>query len=224
MTSQEINNLLNELMATWIGRKADYPPGQYIGECLSLVKLWVDKVAGRKVAPPAGGWGNYYYTRFPAPLGNYFEKKIYVSGASYSKGSLVTYDATHHIAILLSNGPTKHEVFEQNADPDHSPSHRSYRPNSYATGILVIKAQGGDMITNREDNRQLFLDICFRNPLPQEVDRYVGWELQRAREDLRRNASRRDLDIMAKAYYDNGAKIPEQFTAQDLGPGVYKVN
>lgn len=49
-------------------------------------------------------------------------------------------------------------------------------------------------IKDREENRQLFLAWVARNPLPQEVDRYIGWTVRDAFTDIAKNASREVID------------------------------
>lgn len=138
MNQEQANSLLTQLRGETAGQRVEYLG--FKGECLSLVKLWVDKVAGRKLAPSAGGFGDYYWSRFPAPLGNYFVKENYVVGREYPTGSLVTYSRTHHIAIWLNNvDKSNHLVYEQNANPDGSGAHTAQRSNSLITGILVLK-------------------------------------------------------------------------------------
>ncbi len=138
MTQEQANNLLTQFRGETAGQRIAYLG--FKGECLSLVKLWVDKVAGKKVAPSAGGWGDYYWLRFPAPLNSYFEKQEYVAGREYPSGSLVTYARTHHIAIWLNNvDRNNHQVYEQGADPDGSTAHTGVRANSRVTGILVLR-------------------------------------------------------------------------------------
>lgn len=135
---QHANDLLTQFRGETAGKRVAYLG--FTGECLSLVKLWVDKVAGKKLAPSAGGFGDYYWSRFPAPLPSYFDKQDYVPGREYPTGSLVTYAATHHIAIWLNNvDKNNHLVYEQNADPNGSGAHTATRANSRITGILVLK-------------------------------------------------------------------------------------
>jgi len=63
-------------------------------------------------------------------------------------------------------------------------------------------------IQNEEDNRQLFLAWCARNPYPHEVGRYIGKKVKDAFNDIAKNANRKDIDKMCVAYYKNGSQIP----------------
>lgn len=208
--------------------RVGYPAGSYVGECLSLVKYWVDVVAGKTVAPSAGGFGDYYYSKFPAPLSTYFTKVNYVPGQNYPAGSLVAYAATHHLAIWKrDNGNGTHTVFEQNADPDGSAPHEGTRSNSRVTGILVIKvtaptpAPGLDMpaIGSRiqlvpKDNRTTYkagtADVAGHIPVIDDTFIYVvrGYDSKYPGRILINSASGGGNGVGLALYYVGGARIP----------------
>lgn len=142
MNQSQVNTLLNKFIEDF----GNNPDGErvgydgYVGECLSLVKHWVDAIAGKSVAPSSGnGEGSGYYTVFPHPLSTYFTKESWQPGKSYPAGSLVVNIPTKHIAIFLAAGKATTDVYEQNADSDGSAPHKANRANSRIDGVLVLK-------------------------------------------------------------------------------------
>ena len=56
------------------GQSKGYPEGQYVGECLSIVKLYIKECFGIN-PPPSGTNSAYgYWSNFPSPLDTVFEK------------------------------------------------------------------------------------------------------------------------------------------------------
>lgn len=142
---QEIDSLLQQLIAQYAGQRPDYYG--YAGECLSLVKRWVDVVRngnlnGAMGAPPStDGWGSGYWSQPPEVISELFEKQGYDGNAIYPAGSLFVNVRTHHIGILLDNQPGSNyaHVFQQNANPDGSAAHTGDRLKANIDGILVLK-------------------------------------------------------------------------------------
>lgn len=56
------------------GKTIGFPAGSYVGECLSLVKVWIQEKYG--FYPPASGCNGArcYWSVFPQPLDKYFDK------------------------------------------------------------------------------------------------------------------------------------------------------
>jgi hypothetical protein len=141
----EINSLLSQLMTKCNGEFVEY--WGYPGQCLSLGKRWLDTVRngyvyGPQAAPASpNGTGSGYYSNVPAQVMEFFNPEPYNPGASYPAGSMFVNTATEHIGILLDNqvGSANAKVYEQNADPDHSPAHQAQRSKSRIDGILVIR-------------------------------------------------------------------------------------
>lgn len=88
--------------------------------------------------------------------------------------------------------------------------------------VHVGQIIGVEMINNKEDERQLFLDVLARNPYPQEVGRYVGKTLSEARNDIRGNADRLNINKMASAYYQNNSQIPGSQEFEPITEQLYK--
>ena len=67
MTTQEFKN-------KYAGQTLGYPEGNYVGECLSLVKVYIKEMFGIN-PPPSGSNSAYgYWSNFPNPLSDVFEK------------------------------------------------------------------------------------------------------------------------------------------------------
>lgn len=63
-----------EFINKYLGQKKGYPEGSFVGECLSIVKLYILECFGIN-PPPSGTNSAYgYWTNFPNPLGTKFEK------------------------------------------------------------------------------------------------------------------------------------------------------
>lgn len=96
-----------------------YPGGMYYGECLSLVKRYIQELYG--IDPPASGvkaaWG--YWDLFPEPLPQAFDRVAYELGKMPSPGDIVIWKKTAkipngHISIAVSGYPEGFISFEQN--------------------------------------------------------------------------------------------------------------
>lgn len=163
LTQAQLSAAIDKASVKYKGQKVADQAGGYPGECLSLVKkIYGDDILHVQMPGAVNGyaWGDGYYKYFSQslPLPTHFKKEVYVPGKNYPKGSLVIYAPTHHIAIWLKdNDNGTHTVLEQNADPDHSPTHISVRANSRVTGILTPRvkappATGGTAKVIREAN------------------------------------------------------------------------
>ena len=96
-----------------------YPGGMYRGECLSLVKRFIEEQCG--IAPPPSGvgsaWG--YWDRFPDPLPDAFDKVTYEPGKMPLPGDIIIWRKTPpmlngHIAIAVMGHKDGFIAFEQN--------------------------------------------------------------------------------------------------------------
>jgi len=116
MTQATLNAKLDDFINRRKGQQIAYNGG-FKGECLSLVKQYMTEVFG--FAAPASGTGTAigYYSRFPAPLGNYFTKRAFSPNFNPPKGSVVVYGANPgnpagHIAIIVGS---QTDIFDQNS-------------------------------------------------------------------------------------------------------------
>lgn len=84
----------------------------YLGECLSLVKRYIQDMTG--IDPPASGTGSAwgYWKIFPAPLGRYYERIEYLEGVNFpTPGDIVIWQPSKyasqygHIDICVVSYP-----------------------------------------------------------------------------------------------------------------------
>jgi hypothetical protein len=118
--------------------------GEYGAQCWDLVELYAEQVLQVPKEPWAitlGPLGAAYeaWTVFDTHMQQYFDKIL----AGEQQSGDICVDEAHiggpegHIYIYVS--PT--EVFEQNANPDGSPSHLFNRPTTYLLGSLRRKGE-----------------------------------------------------------------------------------
>lgn len=79
----------------YLGKTKGYPDdAQYLGECLSIVKLYIKECFGIN-PPPSGTNSAYgYWTNFPSPLGTVFEKITNTPTAIITKGCIPIWKPT----------------------------------------------------------------------------------------------------------------------------------
>ena len=65
---------IKEFISNYQGKIKGYPDGQFVGECLSLVKLYIKECY--EISPPPSGTNSAYgyWSNFPNPLGTKFKK------------------------------------------------------------------------------------------------------------------------------------------------------
>jgi hypothetical protein len=123
MTHDAFNQKVDAFISKYIDKSVGYPTNnEYRGECLSVVKWYMKELWGFN--PPSSGVNSAYgyWTNFPAPLGNYFDKIPNTpTGVPQKgdvviwKGALVGSDGAGHIAIATGKGDTNSfEAFGQN--------------------------------------------------------------------------------------------------------------
>jgi len=65
---------LEQFLSDYLGKSKGYPDGKFVGQCLSIVKIFIKECFG--INPPASGTNSAYgyWSNFPNPLGEKFEK------------------------------------------------------------------------------------------------------------------------------------------------------
>jgi len=110
---------LNTYISTYNGKTLGYPEGSYVGECLSLVKQYMKEVFGFN-PPPSGSNSAYgYWSNFPKPLGDYFDKVANTDLGVPKRGDVVIWDTDAgagfgHIAIFLEGDANRFTSLDQN--------------------------------------------------------------------------------------------------------------
>lgn len=120
MTQEELNKKLDSFVKKYEGKTKGYPTdSSYQGECLSIAKLYIKEVFGID-APPSGSNSAYgYWSNFPNPLPDYFEKVSNTPNGIPTKGCLIiwntaTGDGYGHIAIYTDGDVNTFTSFDQN--------------------------------------------------------------------------------------------------------------
>ena len=107
----------DEFVSKYNGKTIGY--NGYVGECLSLVKQYIKEVYG--IEPPPSGvnsaWG--YWTNFPNPLGQVFEKVPNTPNGVPKKGDIIIWNSAvgggyGHIAIFIEGNASSFKSFDQN--------------------------------------------------------------------------------------------------------------
>ena len=112
MTPQQFTDKYN-------GKTVGYPEGKYIGQCLSIVKLYVKECFGIN-PPPSGSNSAYgYWKNFPNPLGTVFTKVDNTLEAKIERGCIPIWNTNvgggyGHIEVCTKGGLHNFESFGAN--------------------------------------------------------------------------------------------------------------
>lgn len=110
---------LDQFITKYLGKTVGYPEGQYVGECLSLVK-WYCKDVFNFDPPPSGSNSAYgYWSNFPNPLSTYFTKVANTPDGVPKRGDIIIWDTNAgggygHIAIFLDGTASSFKSLDQN--------------------------------------------------------------------------------------------------------------
>lgn len=120
MTKAELSQKLGDFIDRYKGREKGYPTdSSYSGECLSIVKLYIQEVFGI-IPPPSGSNSAYgYWTNFPSPLPTLFDKVQNTLTAVPEAGSIPIWNTSvgggfGHIDIFVSGDVNAFTGFDQN--------------------------------------------------------------------------------------------------------------
>lgn len=110
---------LDTFISKYMGKTLGYPDGQYVGECLSLAKVYIKECFGFD-PPPSGSNSAYgYWSNFPNPLPKYFTKVSNTPDGVPKRGDLVIWNTNAgggygHIAIFLEGTASSFKSLDQN--------------------------------------------------------------------------------------------------------------
>lgn len=198
---------LAEFIAKYDGKKvAD-------GQCGNLVRAYWNEVD--KTSPPSyPNSKDYWYNDVPG----------YDKVSTPQPGNIAIYDGhgpytEGHSAIYVDG-----RVFEQNADPDHSPAHLFNRSNTYLLGYLRKKGQDMPSLATEDDVKWLAQGYF----TTQQVDGMGGID------KLVADNKGTDLHELNKAWANSPQFKDKRLhyenldagggNATTLKPGTYKVN
>lgn len=112
--------MFDQFIAKYNGKTKGYPTdSDYLGECLSIAKLYIKECFGIN-PPPSGTNSAYgYWTNFPSPLGEKFEKVANTPTGVPQKGDIIiwkpwTENKYGHIAIFIDGNANSFNSFDQN--------------------------------------------------------------------------------------------------------------
>ena len=118
---------LSKFISKYSGKTVGYPEGQYVGECLSLVKWYIKECFD--INPPASGCNGArcYWSKFPDPLGTVFKKISNTSDFTPQRGDIMVWDGNAgggygHISICTgkNDGLKYFESLDQNWNGRHA--------------------------------------------------------------------------------------------------------
>ena len=110
---------LEQFLSDYLGKSKGYPDGQFVGECLSIVKIYIKECFGIN-PPPSGTNSAYgYWSNFPNPLGEIFEKIENTDTLIPEKGWIVIWKPWEtnkygHIAIVKDGNLNNFNSYDQN--------------------------------------------------------------------------------------------------------------
>jgi hypothetical protein len=124
---------LQAFIREYTGKRPAYKGG-YPGECLSLVKLWIEQTYN--ISPPASGVGSAYgyWTNFPDPLGTVFEKIPNTKDGVIKEGDIPVWKKSYggygHIAIGVQGTKDTFLAFSVNDPVGSTATVREYNYNN----------------------------------------------------------------------------------------------
>lgn len=146
MTVQESINSL-------IGKTVGFPEGSFVGECLSLVKVHMQNVYG--FYPPASGCNaaRCYWSKFPSPLPEYFDKVPNTKEFTPRLGDIMVWNENAgkgygHIAICTGKN-TGTQYFES-LDQNWNGRHAHLVNHTYQNVYGVLRPKGDSMPSDDE--------------------------------------------------------------------------
>ena len=151
MTKEELTIKVGGFVKKYEGQTLGYPEGSYVGQCLSLVKVYIKEVFGIN-PPPSGSNSAYgYWANFPAPLGEVFEKVpiYYHKNGPLFTGCIPIWDTnagngSGHIDIFLEGNDKSFTGFDANWGG--TKAHKQSHDYTNIVGWLAPKVTVPDII------------------------------------------------------------------------------
>lgn len=136
----------DDFISRYQGKTIGYPPGSYVGECLSLVKQYIKERYGINPPPSGCNAARCYWSLFPDPLGEKFKLVRNTADVIPKKGWIPVWNANvgggyGHIAIVSDDNATIHRFnsFDQNWGGRQA--HIVDHDYSHVEGFLVPKEE-----------------------------------------------------------------------------------
>lgn len=103
---------LEQFLSDYLGKSKGYPTDkEYLGECLSICKLYIKECFGINPPPSGNGSAYGYWSNFPNPLGEVFEKVLNTDDLIPQKGWIAIWqpwasNPHGHISIVADGSTT----------------------------------------------------------------------------------------------------------------------
>lgn len=152
---------LTEFVSRHEGQILGYPSGHYVGECLSLVKVYIEKVFNIDPPPSGCNAARCYWSKFPNPLGTVFRKVPNTPDGVPQRGDIVVWDENTgngfgHIAIVLEADVNGFTSLDQNWNGRHA--HKVQHNYNHVYGWLTPKGSMSETITVNKTDWDRLLD------------------------------------------------------------------
>ena len=174
MTKKELEQKTDSFVSTYLGQSKGYPDdSQYWGQCLSIVKLYIKEVFG--ISPPPSGTNSAYgyWSNFPNPLGEVFEKVLNTDDLIPEKGWIAIWQPWSsnpygHISIV-ADGSTKSLC--KNWAQNWTSKTFQLESNKYTNVIGYLKPKS--IIEDMTDNEKILLGLINENGLSEGDIRWL---------------------------------------------------
>jgi hypothetical protein len=122
MDRTELESKVDSFIEKYEGKEKGFPNDTlFKGECLSIVKIYIEEVFGISAPPSGTGSAFGYWLNFPNPLPNTFEKVEKTTGVIPKKGDIPIWSVNEeahrpfgHIDIFISGDDASFIGFDQN--------------------------------------------------------------------------------------------------------------
>ena len=168
---------LDEFLNKYLGQSNGYPEGQYVGECLSIVKLYIKECFGI-LPPPSGTNSAYgYWSNFPNPLGDVFEKVLNTDELIPEKGWIAIWkpwsaNQYGHIAIVADGSTTS---ILKNYAQNWTSKTFQLESNRYTNVIGFLKPKES-IIQDMTDEQKRILDFIIERKLTEgQIRQAADW-------------------------------------------------
>jgi len=164
---------LEQFLSDYLGKSKGYPDGKYVGECLSIVKIYIKECFG--INPPASGSGSAYgyWSKFPNPLGEVFEKVLNTDDLIPQKGwigIMEPWDGNPYGHIfIVADDSTKYLC--KNWAQNWTSRTFQLESNRYTNIIGFLKPKS--IINDMTDNEKLLLGLINDNGITEGDIRWV---------------------------------------------------
>jgi len=195
-----------EFLDKYLGKSKGYPDGKYVGECLSICKLYILECFG--IDPPASGTNSAYgyWSNFPSPLSEVFEKVGNTDTLIPEKGWIAIWkpwdtNSYGHIAIV-DEGCTSTKLIN-NAQNWTSKVFQK-ETNNYNNVIGFLKPKSSIIQEDMTDNEKILIGLINENGL---VEGDIRWLV-----DLKKNQTVPNLEKKVSDLESSVKVLEEQIT------------